>query len=258
MSEYGIKIFNIQAGSIYEYNLGMRNYMDTTMAMLTNSLFSDYLKEIGLEVTPSGFTRDLICLEFDYGSKTYSRQAMKVKSKMKELNKLGVDENSDRFKILSDRYNELEYNAEKYNRTKEDLRIDYYRDGVDIVWKVYKQSKCREINIHYKMLYRSPGKAKAGKIMFIRDSLYNKAITYLRMGMKLPVDNAPIVEIGAYQSLITSTIVGDVKINPKDILILKDYDSFMTTNVVSIMTDKNKRCYAEDVSNYTLKNTMFD
>ena len=94
--------------------------------------------------------------------------------------------------------------------------------------------------------------------MFIRDKLYNKASSFLRMGIKLPKKNADIVGINAYSPLISSGIVGKVKINPKNILVLKDVDRFFTTKVVSVETDKNKCCIAKTIENYKLKNTLFD
>ena len=59
------------------------------------------------------------------------------------------------------------------------------------------------------MLYRSTGKAKKGSCMFIIDKLYDKAINFLHMGIKIPEQNAPIVELGAYAPLISSGIVGN-------------------------------------------------
>jgi hypothetical protein len=94
--------------------------------------------------------------------------------------------------------------------------------------------------------------------MFIREELYDKASEYRRMGIELPKENAPIVELGAYMSLVSSTIVGKVQIDPKNILVLEDYESFMKTNVISIEIDENKHCYAERKSDYTLANVMFD
>ena len=47
MGKYGLKIKNYIAGSIYEYDLGVREHYDSTKAMLTNSLLLDYLLEIG-------------------------------------------------------------------------------------------------------------------------------------------------------------------------------------------------------------------
>lgn len=73
------------------------------------------------------------------------------------------------------------------------------------------------------------------------------------MGIKLPKSNAPIVEISAYAPLVSSAIVGKVKINPKNILILKDVDRTFKTDVVSIETDENKHCSAKHISDYMLK-----
>ena len=74
----------------------------------------------------------------------------------------------------------------------------------------------------------------------------------------MPKNNAPIVEMGAYSSLIASSIIDTIHIDPKNILILKDIDSYFTTNVVSVETDKDKHCIAISKENYQLKNTMFD
>ena len=49
MSEFGIKIKNIEASTLYEYNNGVRDHYEYKDAMFTNSLFGDYLKENGLK-----------------------------------------------------------------------------------------------------------------------------------------------------------------------------------------------------------------
>ena len=108
------------------------------------------------------------------------------------------------------------------------------------------------------MLYRSTGKAKKGSCMFIRDRLYNKAKNFLYMGIKIPKNNAPIVEVSAYAPLVSSTIIDTIKINPANILILKDIDRGFQTNVISVETDDNKHCLTKYIEDYTLKNTLFD
>lgn len=67
-----------------------------------------------------------------------------------------------------------------------------------------------------------------------------------------------IVGISAYSSLVCSGIVGKVKINPKNILVLKDIDRTMTTDVISVEIDEDKHCVAKMLDNYQLKNTLFD
>ena len=112
--------------------------------------------------------------------------------------------------------------------------------------------------LHYKMLYRSTGKAKKGSCIFICDRLYNKAHNFLYMGLKLPKEDAPLVEIGAYSSLVASSIIDKIQINPKDILVLKDLESFMTTKVLSVETNNEKHCIIKPYDNYELKNVVFD
>lgn len=75
--------------------------------------------------------------------------------------------------------------------------------------------------IHYKMLMRSPGKAKDGECVFIRDNLYHKAINFLTMGLYDIMDEQSkqnpdkifkIVELSAYLTLTTASANGYIRI----------------------------------------------
>lgn len=241
MSEFGIKIKNYQAASIYEYQIGIRDRLDQTDAMLVNSLFKDFLVENGLTVKGES-TRDIICVQFDYGTQDYETYIERLKDNEHLREK--IEQNKELCK--------------KINR--KDLRTLYYKDGLTITYRTYNRigNIIATEDIHYRMLYRTPGKAKKGTVMFIRDELYEAAHTFLYMGIQLPEENAPIVEIGAYSSLITSGIVGKVQIKPEQMLIVKDVDAFFTTNIIEVGVDENKHCVAKQVSDYKLKNTMFD
>lgn len=272
MSEFGIKIKNIEAATLYEYNNGVRDHYEYKDAMFTNSLFSDFLKENGLKIWKEESTRDIICLEFNFGSRSYEEEinhlakiAIDARTEYKLAKSSGctsqiVKKKNKRIKIAK-LFQETIKNNDKYEKhNKEEIRKIFYNDGVNVEYITRKKNGDiikREI-IHYKMLYRSTGKAKKGSCMFICDRLYKKAIKFLYMGIKLPKKNSPTVEISAYAPLVSSAIVGKVKINPKNILILKDVDRSFFTKVVSIETDENKHCYAKHIDNYELKNTMFD
>ena len=264
MSEYGLKIKNFQAGSLYGYNLGTRDRLDSTNAMLTNSLFSDFLKENGLNIWKNESTRDLICIEFEYGSRSYHEELKHLDKMDKEvdndsdLSEIDKKEKKDMISFFRDRTKE---NKDKYNKkSAEELRILFYTQGVDVNYQTYnkKGEVIKEEKIHYKMLYRTPGKAKKGSCMFINETLYNKARDFLYMGIQLPQHNSPIVEMGAYSSLITSSIVGRVQILPEQILVVEDVDSFFRTKVISVETDENKHCKAIPIDDYQVKNTLFD
>lgn len=272
MSEYGLKILNYMAGSIWGVSQGTRYAYDTTPAMLTNSLFLDYMKGNGLKIYKDVSTRDIICIDFQYGSRTFNdemkhlkKMATKARIDYKKAKGQGhqaqINKAYKRRKSIEQLYQQALQNKDKYiKKTKEELRIDYYTNGVDIKYPKYNKrtKEWDEEVIHYVMLYRSPGKAKKGSVMFIRKQLYKKAHQFLTMGIKIPKKNSPIVEIGAYQSLITSSIEGKVTIPPEDILVLKDVDSFFNTNVISIEIDNNKHCKSVPKENYEVSNTLFD
>lgn len=272
MSEFGIKIKNIEAATLYEYNKGLREHYDYKDAMFVNSLFKDFMCDNGLKVWNGESTRDLICLEFNFGTRSYEDEIKHIKKIAKkarlEYKKAASSKSKKLMDIQFNKKNKImqlyrfanKHKDEYFQLSADNIREEFYKNGVDVEYITRKRSGeiIKKEVIHYKMLYRSTGKAKKGSCMFIRDKLYNKASSFLRMGIKLPKKNADIVGINAYSPLISSGIVGKVKINPKNILVLKDVDRFFTTKVVSVETDKNKRCIAKTIENYKLKNTLFD
>lgn len=240
--------------------------------MFTNSLFSDFLKENGLKVWKEESTRDIICLEFNFGTRSYEQEinhlydiARKARTEYKiaksHKNKNEILKKSNKRRKIMELISFAKENQDKYKKiSKEEIRQMFYNNGVDVEYISRMKDgtiRKREV-IHYKMLYRSTGKAKKGSCMFIRDKLHKKAQNFLYMGIKLPKKNAMIVEISAYAPLVSSAIVDRIKINPKNILILKDIDRSFITNVVSVETDEQKHCYAKYIENYKLKNTLFD
>lgn len=248
MGKYGLKIKNFEAAVLYEYNLGLRTSMSMTDAMLSNSLLLDFLEKNGLEDYKGKSTRDVICIKFSFGCNDFKTNM----SRLEEQIDKGSCENIEYLEELKDK---LKANKELYSKiTAQELRTKFYTEGVDVMWTDKKKTK----KIHYKMLYRSTGKAKEGSCMFINERLYDKTVRWMRMGIELPEHNAPIVEIGAYSSLVGSGIVNRIKIDPKNILVLKDVDSYTKTAVISIETDENKHSFAKKIENYPLKNTMFD
>lgn len=278
MSEFGLRIRNYQASTVYECNLGVREKYDFKEAMFSNSLFLDFLLENDIEVRADGSTRDIIGLDFDYGTRSYEKE----EEHLKKIARKALDEyrhaylTNDTYalkKIIGKRekINQLLLDAHKnkddfISLSKNEIRTFYYNNGVDIKYPIWKRTKTSGRSsvitgyetIHYKMLYRSTGKAKKGSCMFIREELFDKARKFLYMGIKLPYENPMIVEISAYAPLSSSAIVGRVKIDPSNILVLKDVDRFMTSDVISIETDEEKHCHAIRRKDYKVKNTLFD
>lgn len=272
MSEFGLKIKNIKAATLYEYNRGLRDHYDYKDAMFANSLFKDFICENGLKDWKGESTRDLICLEFKFGTRSFDEEINHIREIAKkariEYNAAKSSRKENLIKIqeakkhkIMDLYSFAQNHKYEYvSLPADDIRKYYYENGVDVEYITKKKSGdiIKREKIHYKMLYRSTGKAKKGTCMFICDKLYDKAIHFLRMGIKLPDENADIVGISAYSPLICSGIVEKVKITPENILVLKDVDRFFTTNVISVETDDKKHCVAKLLKDYKLKNTLFD
>lgn len=240
--------------------------------MLTNSLFKDFLVDNGLDVYKGESTRDVICLEFNFGTRSYESEIAhlkKIATSAREEYKIAkshghqaqIQKKKNKRQKIASLYQAAVKNQGLYKKiSKEEIREIFYTQGVVVPYVFRKKNgEIRKIEkLNYKMLFRSTGKAKKGSCIFIRDKLYDRAKNFLYMGIELPEKNAPIVEASAYIPLISSGIVGKVKINPKNILILKDIDRFMTRDVISIETDDNRMCIAKEKENYTLKNTLFD
>lgn len=264
-----IMIKTISAASIYDVTLGNRKYYDMKCAVLCDSLFSRFMKNHGLKIEKDS-TRDIICLSFNYGSADYEKEIAKIREeigsntdeyiklfkeqkwtgktiadkvhKIKNVpNKKEITEKNKNILIKNLRRLNKIVNSQYDGLSADKLRNKFYNDGCDITYKYKKKQTDGTIKdivetTHYKMLYRSSSKAKLGEVMFIKDSLYNIAIDWLTMGLnaKMPYHDAKIVELSAYAPLTTSTIVGTIKILPKNILILKDITTFCDRDSLTV------------------------
>lgn len=134
ISEFGIKIKNISAGTLYDVNLGTRDYFSYTEAMLNNSLFSAFLIKNGLNVYKGESTRDIICLDFDFGTRSYEDEHKRIE----QLYKNSDGELKERLKYTLEK---VENNKDLYDEKKrEQIRDKFYNEGVDVT---YKTKDCR-------------------------------------------------------------------------------------------------------------------
>lgn len=233
MNETGIKILNMKAGTLYGYNLGIRDRYDYTTGVFNHSLFRIFLQKNGMKVTKGQSTKDIICLDFDFGSRSYEEEQKHLTDLLNKADDEAARENIRRI------MEKVEQNKYKYvKKSKEEIRELFYQEGVSVTYSTKNRQGniIKEETIHYRMLYRNSSKAKLGQVMFLNEKLYDAAYDWLTMGLgeKMPVENAKIVELSAYVPLTTSTILDTLFIPAEDILILKDQDSFFTTmaNVV--------------------------
>lgn len=225
----GIKIKTIKAGTLFGFNIGVRERYDYTDAVLSDSLFSRHMiRRCGMKVWHGESTRDIICLDFDFGSRSYEEEKKHVQ---KMLDRATDEHEKERMEWLLARVEENKYKYQKMS--KDEIRALFYREGVSVTYtkKDKKGNVVKTEVIHYRKLERNASKAKVGQVMFIREELYKPAISWLTMGMqkRLPEHNVKIVELSAYAPLTTSTIQEEWFCPVEDVLILKDQDSTFRT-----------------------------
>ena len=143
MNQYGIKIKNIEAATLWEYNNGVREHYSYTNSMFTNSLFLDYLKENGLKIQKDDSTRDLICLEFHYGSRSYKEErkhlqliAKKARLEYKLAKSQGykkriIQKRNKRKRIAALFQKAKNMQADYIHHSKEELPQIIYQDGIN-------------------------------------------------------------------------------------------------------------------------------
>ena len=227
-----IKIRSIQAASLYRvtndymfviklknengsYN-GLKEYKESFLdygnAVISDSLFTKYLRKHGITVNKYHRSLDLIMMKFDWG----------------------VDEDDSGKE------------EPKPSMTTQELRDFYYENDATVVWKTYdsktgKEIKAKEKTLTYRMLLRSSGKAKEGHCLFIKKEFHKKVFNYLTMGLwnKMPnMKGAKIVEMSAYAPLITATAIDYIQIPMENIFVLEDQKSSCYKTAITVKAEE--------------------
>ena len=233
------KIRSVQANRVYQVNNGYvdkdengiikKYYLTWRDAVINDSIFSHYMLHHGVRLMKKDHTLDFVIIKFDY---SVPKSADSVKSSKPEI-------------------------------SPDKLREMYYRDGCEITWNIYDKKTGEVVasqTILYRMLYRTPGKAKDGSCIFIRDELLNKARKYLTMDLydKMPDTGAKIVEMSAYSTLITASAMDYIHIPMENILIVKDQKSATELPALAVRVDDEKHCYVQEYKKYKIENVLWD
>lgn len=199
-----IQINSIQANSLFYVNNGVQNAkLDKGKAVINGSLFSKYMRKHGITVKNNGNSLDFMVMKYDYGTK-----AKRVEDR--EIPKLSSNK----------------------------LRKYYYENGAVVNWEYTNNEGevTKTVTVPYKMLMRSPGKAKEGECIFINAKFHKKALDYITMGLydKMPSDNAKIVELSAYSTLITATAIDYITLPLDNIFVVEDAKASVFKKAVTV------------------------
>lgn len=159
----------------------------------------------------------------------------------------------------------VEVEGKKMKRliSKKKLRKMAYKDGVTIN------------GVHYVNYQRTSSKARIGNCLFIREDYFEDMNEWQNLGIPFekmvksqdkdnpnPFEKADIVSIRSYQSLIASSIIGELEIDPYSILLINDVSgqATMDCNVVKPFPSKNGKGTELKVVRepYTQKTDLWD
>lgn len=111
--------------------------------------------------------------------------------------------------------------------------------------------------IHFVRWKRSSGSSRVGKCLFIDEKLYYKIHKWESCGLmfndKSEVD---LAAFEAYISLTTSSIIDTIEIEPKNFLIVDDYESTFTDTVMGVHFENGVLTAQDEKSQIT--NSIFD
>lgn len=229
-----IRIKSIQANRVYQVNNGY-TYKDSKgkihdckltfgEAVINDGIFLQYMMKHGMKVKQCS-SQDFIVLKF-------------------------------KFNVQADDEHEDEISTSE-------LRKMYYENGCEIIYYTYDKKTGEVISsktIKYRMLYRTPGKAKEGSCIFIREDLLKPARKYLTMNLykKMPDEGAKIVEMSAYSTLITASAADFVHIPLDNILIVEDKKVATELPALAVKVDDEKHCFVQEYDKYPIENTLWD
>lgn len=126
-----------------------------------------------------------------------------------------------------------------------DLRENLYREGFNMDGK------------HFVRYKRSSGSSRVGKCLFIEESLYEPMMKWSMMGLDINQDDpVDLASLESYISLVSSSIMGTMIIQPHEILLVDDYESMFEDEV--LVTDIHEGALRTRKDTVTVTNSIFD
>ena len=146
------------------------------------------------------------------------------------------------FKVVNNKY---EVGTLQTITNRFDIREDLYKNGFI----------CD--GIRYVRFKRSSGSARVGKCLFINEKLYKAIHKWEMWGLDIKEgQELDLAAFESYISLTTSSIIDTLKIDPKSILVINDYESTFDEEVAATRV-KNGSLYTRQ-GKTTISNSIWD
>ncbi len=156
-----------------------------------------------------------------------------------------IYDKKDKTKVVEVQKQYVHVKEPKTLKNNAELRKDLYQNGFI----------CN--GIKYCRMKRSSGSARVGKCLFINEELYDAILKFSSGGIHL--EKGQEVDLAAYEgyiSLPSSSIINTLPISAENILVIDDYDSVFTEDV--IRTWDKDRVLITDEQTCKISNSIWD
>lgn len=156
-----------------------------------------------------------------------------------------IYDKKDKSKVSEVQKQYIQVKEPKTLKTNAELRKDLYQNGFVCNGTKY----CR--------MKRSSGSARVGKCLFINEELYEPILKFSSGG--ICIEQGQEVDLAAYEgyiSLPSSSIIDTLPISPENILVIDDFESVFTEDVIRTW-DKN-RVLVTDEQTCEISNSIWD
>lgn len=218
------------------------------------------------------YTTTVINVNFEYSNKLYNHVRKDT------YVKFGYDISDikfiDHICVINNEVIAIETNQEVKKPSSEDILDKYfYYDAEKKVYKAKGNIKTlNTISELRKSLYdngfycngtkyvrfkRSNGSSRIGKCLFVDERLYSRMHKWEMCGIKIREgDEIDLAALEAYIALTISSIIDTIEIDPKSILVIDDWESTFTDEVIESKLDDTHIVSRPNI--VTLKNSIWD
>ena len=140
---------------------------------------------------------------------------------------------------------------------KEGKTIPLVKDSKTLRRELYKNGFICD-GIKYRRYKRSCGSSRVGKVLFIDERLYDLAHKSEQCGLSInDGDEIDLAGFEAYIALPASTIIDTLPIDPKNILVMEDYESTFKEKAIRTYAKEDNHLYTEE-KEMQITNSIWD
>ena len=154
----------------------------------------------------------------------------------------------DNNKLYSNAIVSLKFTYSSDDYTTKQLRQKLYTDGFNLL--INGQT------IHYVRYKRSSGASRLGKCLFIQEKYYDEMMQWSLCGIDVKNKKIDLAGIESYVALSLSSIESTITIKPNEILLIDDFESTFTDDVIVCKEENGQLVTSEEET--TIVNSIWD